>query len=128
MFTEKKMKLVEVQGLANAIAEFNKEAENQGGVSAKLAYKMARLANEVSKPLEILEQQRAALFKKYGEEKDEQISIPQKNVQKFQKEFTDLMDTEEDIKVLSDKIKLREFEGMKLKPSFMFAFSEYLEE
>lgn len=128
MFTEKKMKLVEVQGLANAIAEFNKEAENQGGVSAKLAYKMARLANEVSKPLEILEQQRAALFKKYGEEKDEQISIPQKNVQKFQKEFTDLMDTEEDIKVLSDKIKLGEFEGMKLKPSFMFAFSEYLEE
>lgn len=128
MFTEKKMKLVEVQGLANAIAEFNKEAETQGGVSAKLAYKMARLANEVSKPLEILEQQRAALFKKYGEEKDEQISIPQKNVQKFQKEFTDLMDTEEDIKVLSDKIKLGEFEGMKLKPSFMFAFSEYLEE
>lgn len=128
MFTEKKMKLVEVQGLANAIAEFNKEAENQGGVSAKLAYKMARLANEVSKPLEILEKQRTALFKKYGEEKDEQISIPQKNVQKFQKEFTDLMDTEEDIKVLSDKIKLREFEGMKLKPSFMFAFSEYLEE
>lgn len=128
MFIEKKMKLVEVQGLANAIAEFNKEAETQGGVSAKLAYKMARLANEVSKPLEILEQQRAALFKKYGEEKDEQISIPQKNVQKFQKEFTDLMDTEEDIKVLSDKIKLGEFEGMKLKPSFMFAFSEYLEE
>lgn len=128
MFTEKKMKLVEVQGLANAIAEFNKEAENQGGVSAKLAYKMARLANEVSKPLEILEKQRTALFKKYGEEKDEQISIPQKNVQKFQKEFTDLMDTEEDIKVLSDKIKLGEFEGMKLKPSFMFAFSEYLEE
>lgn len=128
MFTEKKMKLVEVQGLANAIAEFNKEAENQGGVSAKLAYKMARLANEVSKPLEILEQQRTALFKKYGEEKDEQISIPQKNIQKFQKEFTDLMDTEEDIKVLSDKIKLGEFEGMKLKPSFMFAFSEYLEE
>ena len=128
MFTEKKMKLVEVQGLANAIAEFNKEAENQGGVSAKLAYKMARLANEVSKPLEILEQQRTALFKKYGEEKDEQISIPQKNVQKFQKEFTDLMETEEDIKVLSDKIKLGEFEGMKLKPSFMFAFSEYLEE
>lgn len=128
MFTEKKMKLVEVQGLANAIAEFNKEAENQGGVSAKLAYKMARLANEVSKPLEILEKQRTALFKKYGEEKDEQISIPQKNVQKFQKEFTDLMETEEDIKVLSDKIKLGEFEGMKLKPSFMFAFSEYLEE
>lgn len=128
MLTEKKMKLVEVQGLANALAEFNKEAENQGGVSAKLAYKMARLASEVTKPLEILEKQRESLFKKYGEEKDGQIIIPDKSIQKFQKEFSELMNTEEDIKVLSEKIKLEEFDGMKLKPSFMFAFSEYLEE
>lgn len=128
MFTEKKMKLVEVQSLANAIGTFNQTAEEQGGVSAKLAYKMARLAAEVSKPLETLEEQRTALFKKYGEEKDGQIVIPEKNIKKFQKELTELFDTEENIKVLSEKIKVDEFEGVKLKPSFVFAFSEYLED
>ena len=128
MFTEKKLKLVEVQMLANAIGNFNQTAEEQGGVSAKLAYKMARLAAEVSKPLETLEEQRNALFKKYGEEKDGQITIPQKNLNKFQKEMTELLETEEDIKVLSEKIKVSEFESLKLKPSFMFAFSEYLED
>lgn len=128
MFTEKKMKLVEVQTLANAIGNFNQTAEEQGGVSAKLAYKMARLAAQVTKPLETLEEQRNALFKKYGEEKDGQITIPEKNVKKFQKEMTDLLETEEPIKVLSDKIKVSELDGLKLKPSFMFAFSEYLED
>lgn len=128
MFTEKKMKLVEVQTLANAIGNFNQTAEEQGGVSAKLAYKMARLAAQVTKPLETLEEQRTALFKKYGEEKDGQITIPEKNVKKFQKEMTELLETEEPIKVLSDKIKVNELEGLKLKPSFMFAFSEYLED
>lgn len=128
MFTEKKMKLVEVQTLANAIGNFNQTAEEQGGVSAKLAYKMARLAAQVTKPLETLEEQRTALFKKYGEEKDGQITIPEKNVKKFQKEMTELLETEEEIKVLSDKIKVNELEGLKLKPSFMFAFSEYLED
>lgn len=128
MFTEKKMKLIEVQNLANAIALFNQEAEAQGGVTAKLAYKMARLAAEVSKPLETLEAQRNALFKKYGEEKDGQIKIVEKNFEKFQKEMTELLETEEEIKVLSEKIKVSEFDGMKLKPSFMFAFSEYLED
>jgi len=128
MFTEKKLKLVEVQTLANAIGNFNQTAEEQGGVSAKLAYKMARPAAEVSKPLETLEEQRNALFKKYGEEKDGQITIPQKNLNKFQKEMTELLETEEDIKVLSEKIKVSEFESLKLKPSFMFAFSEYLED
>ena len=128
MFTEKKMKLVEVQTLANAIGNFNQTAEEQGGVSAKLAYKMARLAAQVTKPLETLEEQRNALFKKYGEEKDGQITIPEKNVKKFQKEMTDLLETEESIKVLSDKIKVSELDGLKLKPSFMFAFSEYLED
>lgn len=128
MFTEKKMKLIEVQTLANAIGNFNQTAEDQGGVSAKLAYKMARLAAQVSKPLETLEEQRNALFKKYGEEKDGQITIPEKNVKKFQKEMSDLLETEEEIKVLSDKIKVSELEGLKLKPSFMFAFSEYLED
>jgi len=128
MFTEKKLKLIEVQNLANAIGTFNQTAEEQGGVSAKLAYKMARLAAEVSKPLETLEEQRNKLFKKYGEEKDGQITIPQKNLEKFQKEMSELLETEEGIKVLSDKIKVDEFEGLKLKPSFMFAFSEYLED
>lgn len=128
MLTKKKLKLIEVQNLANAIAHFNQVSEEQGGVSAKLAYKMARFAQEVSKPLELIEKQRIALFKKYGEEKDGQIEVPKEKVEEFQKELTELYSTEEEIQVLSEKIKVSELDALKLKPSFMFAFSEYLED
>lgn len=49
-------------------------------------------------------------------------------MEKFNKEITELFNQEDTVKVLSEKIKLDEFGDIKLPPSFMNTFKEYIEE
>ena len=127
MLKEKKMKVFDIQALGIALMSFEKAAEGQG-ISAKLGYKMARFRDEVAKVSETIETQRQAIFKKYGEEKDEQIQIPKKNAEKFNKDFTSFLNQEDSIKVLSEPISIDEFGDIKLPPSFMNVFKEYIKD
>jgi len=127
MLKEKKMKVLDIQALGIALMSFEKAAEGQG-ISAKLGYKMARFRDEVAKVSETIETQRQAIFKKYGEEKDEQIQIPKKNAEKFNKDFTSFLNQEDSIKVLSEPISIDEFGDIKLPPSFMNVFKEYIKD
>ena len=122
------MKVIDIQALGLALMSFNKSAEEHG-VSAKLGYKMARFADSVAKVSETIEAQKQAIFKKHGTEKEEgRVEIPKKNMEKFNKEMTELFNQEDTVKVLSEKIKLDEFGDIKLPPSFMNIFKEYIEE
>lgn len=127
MFKKKKMKLSEIINLVNTIDAFNKAAEEQGS-DAKLGYKMARFLMKLSKPIEAYSKQRQALFKKFGEEKDGDITIKAENLEKFNEELQKLLDTTEQVEVLSKKIKIEDFDEMKLKPSFLLGFTDYLED
>ena len=128
MLENKKMKVIDIQALGLALMSFNKSAEEHG-VSAKLGYKMARFADSVAKVSETIEAQKQAIFKKHGTEKEEgRVEIPKKNMEKFNKEMTELFNQEDTVKVLSEKIKLDEFGDIKLPPSFMNIFKEYIEE
>lgn len=127
MFKKKKMKLSEINTLANVIGEFNKSAQEEG-VDAKLGYKMARFLMKLSSPLEAYEKQRQALFKKFGEEKDGQIIVKKEKLEDFTKEIEKLLEVQETVEVLSKKIKIEEFGELKLKPSFLLGFTDYLEE
>lgn len=127
MFKKKKMKLSEINTLANVIGEFNKSAQEEG-VDAKLGYKMARFLMKLSSPLEAYEKQRQALFKKFGEEKDGNITVKKEKLEEFSKEIEKLLEVEEQVEVLSKKVKIEEFGELKLKPSFLLGFTDYLEE
>ena len=128
MLENKKMKVIDIQALGLALMSFNKSAEEHG-VSAKLGYKMARFADSVAKVSETIEAQKQAIFKKHGIEKEEgRVEIPKKNMEKFNKEITELFNQEDTVKVLSEKINLDEFGDIKLPPSFMNTFKEYIEE
>ena len=127
MLKNKKMKVIDIQALGIALMSFEKAAEGQG-ISAKLGYKMARFRDEVAKVSETIEKQRQEIFKKHGEEKDGQVEIPKKNVEKFQKDLTAFLNQEDEVKVLSEPVKIDEFGDIKLPPSFMNVFKEYIEE
>jgi hypothetical protein len=128
MFIEKKLKLSEVLNLADALGAFNRMSEEGDGVSARLAYKMARFVAEVNKPLEVFNEQRKALFEKYGKEEEGQLIVPEAKVAEFNTEINSVLELEEEVKVLSEKINISEFGDLKLKPSFMLAFKDYIEE
>tara|TARA_Y100001938_G_scaffold150444_1_gene241390 strand:- start:1029 stop:1412 length:384 start_codon:yes stop_codon:yes gene_type:complete len=127
MLKNKKMKVIDIQALGIALMSFEKAAEGQG-ISAKLGYKMARFRDEVAKVSETIEKQRQEIFKKHGEEKDGQVEIPKKNVDKFQKDITAFLNQEDEVKVLSEPVNIDEFGDIKLPPSFMNVFKEYIEE
>jgi DNA-binding Lrp family transcriptional regulator len=127
MLENKKMKVIDIQALGIALMSFEKAAEGQG-ISAKLGYKMARFRDEVAKVSETIEKQRQEIFKKHGEEKDGQVEIPKKNVEKFQKDITAFLNQEDEVKVLSEPVNIDEFGDIKLPPSFMNVFKEYIEE
>jgi len=127
MLKNKKMKVIDIQALGIALMSFEKAAEGQG-ISAKLGYKMARFRDEVAKVSETIEKQRQEIFKKHGEEKDGQVEIPKKNVEKFQKDITAFLNQEDEVKVLSEPVNIDEFGDIKLPPSFMNVFKEYIEE
>ena len=127
MLKEKKMKVLDIQALGIALMSFEKAAEGQG-ISAKLGYKMARFRDEVAKVSETIEKQRQEIFTKYGVEKDGQVEIPKKNVEKFNKDITAFLSQEDSIRVLSEPVSIEEFGDIKLPPSFMNVFKEYIEE
>ncbi len=127
MLEEKKMKVLDIQALGIALMSFEKAAEGQG-ISAKLGYKMARFRDEVAKVSETIEKQRQEIFTKYGVEKDGQVEIPKKNVEKFNKDITAFLSQEDSIRVLSEPVSIEEFGDIKLPPSFMNVFKEYIKE
>ena len=127
MLENKKMKVIDIQALGIALMSFERAAEGQG-ISAKLGYKMARFRDEVAKVSETIEKQRQEIFKKHGQEKDGQVEIPKKNVEKFQKEITAFLNQEDEVKVLSEPVNIDEFGDIKLPPSFMNVFKEYIKE
>mgnify|MGYP003153221048 FL=1 len=127
MLKNKKMKVIDIQALGIALMSFEKAAEGQG-ISAKLGYKMARFRDEVAKVSETIEKQRQEIFKKYGVEKDGQVEIPKKNVEKFNKDITAFLNQEDSIRVLSEPVSIEEFGDIKLPPSFMNVFKQYIKE
>ncbi|NGX63817.1 MAG: hypothetical protein KR126chlam6_01231 [Candidatus Anoxychlamydiales bacterium] len=61
-----------------------------------------------------LEEKKQLLFIKYGEEKENKISIKQENVKTFTKDIGDLLDIEVEIEVT--KVKLNDLGDIKLSP------------
>ena len=56
------------------------------------------------------------------------MSIPKKNVEKFNKDITAFLTQEDSIRVLSEPVSIEEFGDIKLPPSFMNVFKKYIKE
>jgi hypothetical protein len=60
-------------------------------------YRISKMVKRINEELLHLEEARMAIFRKFGEEKDGQISVKPENTQEFQKEMMDYFNQEIEI-------------------------------
>ena len=80
----------------------------------KISYNLSKLISELNEEYTLFEEKKQLLFIKYGEEKENKISIKQENVKTFTKDIGDLLDIEVEIEVT--KVKLNDLGDIKLSP------------
>lgn len=68
-------------------------------ISLKSKVYLQRLGKVVAEEVKLYEDARQELFKKYGDEKDGQITVPSENIAEFNKEHTELLSADKNIDV-----------------------------
>lgn len=61
---------------------------------AKSSYKFVKIMKKFNDELKILEDERQKLINKYGEEKENAVTVKNENKETFLKEFTELLETQ----------------------------------
>ena len=125
MFKTEKLKTIEIINLARGFNELAVAGE-QEGMPAKLSYKLARQITKLQDASKSFQEQAEKLLKKHGEEK-EQGSYIIKDVDAYKADMQSLESIEEEVELLSEKIKLDEIEGVKVKTSTMITLEKFIE-
>ena len=125
MFKTEKLKTIEIINLARGFNELAVAGE-QEGMPAKLSYKLARQITKLQDASKSFQEQAEKLLKKYGEE-EKQGSYMIKDVEAYKADMQSLESIEEEVELLSEKIKLDEIEGVKVKTSTMIALEKFIE-
>ena len=93
-----------------------------------VAYKIAKLANRLSEQLNVIEQVRQGLVKKYGtaDEGGAGITIKADSPEfpKFVEEFNELMS--QDVELVIEKVKLTDVK-LEIEPSVLMALEKFIE-
>lgn len=93
----------ELNGITKQKNDGSQEVVSQGLLKQKASLKvkvyLQRLNKIVSDENKIYEDSKLELFKKYGEEKDGQITLKKENIDDFNKELEELLSAEKDVDV-----------------------------
>lgn len=93
----------ELNGITKQNADGSQEMISSGLLKQKASLKvkvyLQRLNKLVADEVKLYEEHRTDLFKKYGEEKDGQITLQKENIADFNKEHEDLLTAEKDVDV-----------------------------
>jgi len=84
---------------------------------AKVSYKLMKVIDQANKEFEPFSKVRMELFTKYGEKKDDTITIKPENIEQFSNEMSELEATEVEIKF---SISLEEIAEAELTPSELY--------
>ena len=67
-------------------------------LAIKTSYWVGKNTKKISREIELIEEKRRDLVKKYGVENEKkETTVPQEKIEEFSKEFYDLLDTEIDV-------------------------------
>jgi len=120
-----KLKLMQIQ---NAMPALQKVLNAE--LPVKVAFRLSRLAKAVGDVAKDIEQQRANLVKKYGEEveggRPGDYRVLDENISQFQQEFGELL--QEDVRLDTEPVKLEALEGVKLTAIDMVALEPFISE
>tara|TARA_B100000287_G_scaffold252100_1_gene236867 strand:+ start:4138 stop:4539 length:402 start_codon:yes stop_codon:yes gene_type:complete len=130
MFKTTKLKVHEIDSIAQGLLLLKDAVDKNGGATAKLSYKVARFNQKIANVLSSVQDQRNELIKKYGKEDEGNYSIDQasdKNKNAFFKEFNELMQVEEEVHVLDGAINLTEFGDMNVPIDVFERLGDYID-
>nr|BAR34198.1 hypothetical protein [uncultured Mediterranean phage uvMED] len=131
MFKTTKLKVFEIDSIAQGLLLLKGAVDKNGGANAKLSYKVARFNQKIANVLSSVQDQRNELIKKYGKEGENgSFNIDQadeKNKTAFFKEFNELMQVEEEVSVLDGSINLSEFGEIEMPIEVFERLGEYID-
>lgn len=106
-----KFKLFEIRSLEGSLSKLTHKE-----VPIKLAYRLGKVLQVISKELSTIEVLRSNLVKKYSDEADEKgnFKVKLENEDTFRKEFADLL--QEEIDIECEPFNLSELEGIVMTP------------
>ena len=116
---------VAIKDMLNAIEGFNTIASQE--IKGSLAFRVARLRREMNKELEIFDEQRAALIKKYCLKDEEgnpllgespnSIKLNPDTINDFDAEYSAII--EEEVEINAEKLKAEDAESFNITPQQM---------
>ena len=118
------MKNSEIIQLYNTLQEITQDTSQT--YDTKLAYKLLKAKAAIKDTAEIVLDLRKQIWLKYGQEENDNIVIPAEKVPEAEKEFQELFEIENDIKLPT--ITLDEIEGIKWKLETMEGLSPIIKD
>ena len=124
---------VSLNALMNSVEVMNDLIQKK--MKIKVAYKIARLAREIQKEIELFESTRHTLIEKYGiknengelvEDKNGGYPIQKEKKDEFLKETNELLNSKISLNV--DKLSLKDLEEAELTPQQIIKLIDFIEE
>lgn len=98
----------------------------QENMPIKAAYRLSRIANIIDQEMQTIEQKRAELVKKYGEDNGEgNYKVKPENLTIFYNEYQNLLDEEVDLNI--SPIQIEMLENTKMSPAAINALEPILD-
>lgn len=91
-----------------------------------ISYKLSKIVDKINKEIQIFEENRVKLVKKYGEEVKEGFKVKEENIEVYAKELSELLDIEIQIEI--PIITIKDLEGCKLSPLELIQLSWLIKE
>jgi hypothetical protein len=92
-------------------------------MKAKTSFKLSMLIDAIEVPNKLFEEKKLELFKKYGEDKDGQLSVPSAKVPEFQAELEDLLNTEVSV---DERISLSDIEDIEVEARVIYLMKPFI--
>lgn len=93
---------------------------------AKLAYRIAKIMRKLDAELKTLDEQRNNLIKKYGEQKNRQMIVPEPKMPEFLAEFEKVLSDETEFDI--QKIPVNLIDNIQITPADLLAIENYIED
>jgi single-stranded DNA-specific DHH superfamily exonuclease len=96
-------------------------------VKISAAFRLSKLIKEINEELQLFEEHRQSLVKKYGDEQEDgNVVIPEDKLEEFQTEFNELLTTEVDLK--HDPIAVDDLGDVEMTTAELLLIEKFLTE
>ena len=132
MFENKTISFKEAEDYHKGLIMLTNAVEaSEKGVGLDLTYKLIQGLKKIEEQVESINKARTKLYEVYGTLDDKGVLTPfdekQDIVEPLNKDLEKFFAKSDDFTLIKDKIKIKDIKHLRIKPSFLILFDEYLE-